>query len=125
MNYCLSKAELFALTDSIFYNKTMQDPNLEVLIEKAKTWDISLYCLVYFFSMILENKLNNNESIRTIIEDFYGLDNLFYVIIQDFDTDFIDFLLKNKREKDIPLEDELIQLQNKLADNKYGRNFRF
>ena len=75
--------------------------------------------------MILEKKLNTGQSIENLINNFYLLENLFYSLIQEFDYNYIDHLIRNTREKVLSLEEELIRLQINMAEHNYDKTIRF
>jgi len=125
MHHCLSKIELQKVTDHKLANIEFHDHSIKILLEKAENWEISLGFLTYFYSMIIEKKLNDGEGIVDLIDKFYLLENSLYVIIQEFDNNFVDHLIRNIREKELTLEDELIRLQTNLAEYNYDKSLRF
>lgn len=125
MHYCLSKEELNEVVNHKLLEKKICDHPLELILEKAENWEISFGCLTYFFSMILEKKINSSEKIGNLIEDFFLLENSLYALIQEFDYTFIDHLIRNMREKELSLEDELIRLQTTFSEYNYDQTLRF
>ena len=75
--------------------------------------------------MILEKKLKNSENLFNVINEFYLLENIIYIIIQEFDNKFVDHLIRNIRENGLTVEDELIRLQTNIAEYDYDQALRF
>ncbi len=125
MHHCLSKLELQEIINHKISNIKIHDHSIKLLLEKAENWEISLGCLTYFFSMIIEKKLNNGENLLNLVDDFFLLENSMYIIIQEFDYNFIGHLIRNIREKELTLEDELIRLQTNIAEYNYDKYIRF
>jgi hypothetical protein len=125
MHHCLSKSELYDIIDYKLLNKDKIDDANKILLEKAENWEISLDCLIYFFSMLIERKLNNSVNISNIINEFYLLDKSAFIVFQEFDTNFIENLIRNIREESLDLEDELIQLQINMDEHNYEKTLRF
>jgi len=125
MHHCLTKIELkeiinYKLIDTKIYNNS-----IKILLKKAENWEISLGCLSYFFSMILEKKLHDGEKLYNLIDDFFHMENSLNIFIQEFDNNFIVHLIRNIREKELTLEDELIRIQTNISEYNYDQSIRF
>ncbi len=124
MHYCLSIDQLKEFISHKLLDEQIDDASLITLLDRAKNWEVSLGFLVYFFSCILEKRVNSDHNIENLIDDFYKLDHIMNARIQGFDHEFIAHLIRNIREKELTLEDELIRLQTNLAEYNYDKIIR-
>ena len=127
MNICLSKEEFEKIVDSKSnLNKLGDEDNLlKLLIDNAQNWLDKLVGLNYFLSQILERKLKRNISCDKLIEIVYGLPEEMWFIIQEFDINFVDYMMRCEYRFNLSLEERLIELQNDLDEYRYGRSFRY
>jgi hypothetical protein len=125
MHYCLNKEQLRQFVDFIADDVNIEDGNLRLLVENAASWQDELGCLTYLFSMILERKGKQGEDCERLIALFYRLAEQMYVDIQEFDYRFIEYLLKNIRNRELSLEEELIEIQNHLSEFRYEHTLRY
>jgi hypothetical protein len=125
MNHCLNRDELRKLIDFKVDDQIVEDESLKVLIENAIYWEDEIFGLNYFFSQILERKNKGGQDCLKLIEFFYALEDEMAFNIQEFDSTFIDYMLRNMRDQTLSLEDDLIRLQNNLSDYKYYGTLRY
>jgi hypothetical protein len=121
MHYCLNKEQLRQFVDFIANDLSIDDENLRLLVENAANWQDELGCLTYLFAMILERKGKQGEDCERLIGLFYRLTEQMYVDIQEFDYRFIEELLRNIRNKELSLEEELIEIQNHISEYRFKR----
>lgn len=125
MHHCLSICELKEVIYFKLLGQPIQNTMINSLVDEAENWEVSLGCLVYFFSCILEKRVNSDEEVENLIRDFFELDSSLHILIQEFDNNFIDHLIRNTREKELMLEDELIRIQTNIAEFNYDKTLRF
>lgn len=125
MTHCLSKQELTEIIDHIVYKKTMNDDELKTLFECAQCWQDQLICLSYLLSMILEKKQKDGGDRQRVIDKIYRLPDELFLFIQEFDSDFVHYMLRHTRNNSLSLEEDLVLLQNELAEHRYDKAIRY
>ena len=60
-----------------------------------------------------------------LIESFYNLENQIFFDIQELDSEFVNFMVRNSRDTDLTLEEQLISLLEKLSDHDYNQTLRY
>ncbi len=126
MNFhCLSKNDLESFLNNILHGAEIEDNILNILVENCRTYEGYLTGLTYFVAQIVDRRLKKSIHTSMFVSEVYQLQNHVAFEVQEFDNDFVDFLLRNKREKSLNLEEELIDIQNRISDHQYVKNFRF
>jgi len=123
MPFCLDRNELEKLIKAEIEKGDIEDDKLlELRIEYAKDWADQLIGFSYFLSKIFEKKLKQGKTIETlkeVLDQTYLLNESMWFEIQEFDERFVDFILRFERDSILSLEDDLVQLQNKLSRFEY------
>ena len=123
MPFCLDRNELEKLIKAEIEKGDIEDDKLlELRIEYAKDWADQLIGFSYFLSKIFEKKLKQGKTIGTlkeVLDQTYLLNESMWFEIQEFDERFVDFILRFERDSILSLEDDLVQLQNKLSRFEY------
>ena len=125
MTYCLNRLELTEIIDHIVNKKTMNDDELKELFESAQYWQDQLICLSYLLSIILERKQKDGENCQKVIDEIYRLPDELFIFIQEFDSDFVDYMLRHTRNSSLSLVDDLVLLQNNMAKHLYDKTIRY
>lgn len=123
MPFCLDREELEKLIKAEIEKGDIEDDKLlELRIEHAKNWADQLIGFSYFLSKIFEKKIKQGKTIEIlneILDQTYLLNESMWFEIQEFDEKFVDFILRFERDSILSLEDDLVQLQNKLSRFEY------
>ena len=126
MPRCLTREELEKLIAMEIENSIDWEEKkiLELLIENAKNWSDQLTGFSYFLSKIFEKKLKEGqtyEDLVVVLDKTYQLQESMWLEIQEFDQDFMNYILKSEsgRDRSLSLEDQLIQSQEKLSRHEY------
>lgn len=125
MYYCMNREELRQFIDFKAHHKTVDNDELLNWIENALYWQDELGCLTYLFAHILEKKAKNGENCQELIEQFYQLPEQMYFSIQAFDSNYIEYLLQNTRNRSVSLEEDLVRLQNAMSEYQYEQTLRY
>lgn len=125
MHHCLSKDELQQLLDLKADNVAIETDELRKRIELADNWQEEIGALTYLFSHILERRARGSHDCAGFIRKLYELPEVMSLYIQEFDSDFVEYMLANIRDKSLSLEEELIGLQNRMREYNYERTVRY
>lgn len=125
MHYCLSKQQMAEFLDYIVNNNHMTDDSLSAVVEGARIWQDQLICFSYLFSMILEKKAKGGIDCHSDIEKLYELPEELCLSIQEFDSEFVRYMLGNLRNDSLSLEEDLVQLQTSLSEHFYDKTIRY
>ncbi len=127
MHYCLSKEELEKLIElkaNSIDRLNDEDGYLSLWIDNAENWRDELTGLSYFLSKILEIKLKKGIDCQNLIRLIHELPDQMWLHLQQFDIEFVQYMLAHVRTSELPLEENLIELQNGLGEHQYGSAFR-
>jgi hypothetical protein len=125
MHHCLSKDELKQFLDLKVNNVAITTEDLRLWIDLADNWQDELGALTYFLSHILERRVKDGLDCVGLIRIFYALPEVTWLHIQEFDSKFIDYMLRNLRDKRRNLEEELMDLQNRFREYNYERTLHY
>ncbi|MCK4817531.1 hypothetical protein KA005_17315 [bacterium] len=127
MNKCLNKEEFEKLIDlkAKLNDLDEEDYLLSIMIDNAENWQDKLVGLSYFLSQILERKLKKNIGCDSLIKLVYSLPDEMWFSIQEFDVNFIDYMMSCEHKPGLSLEERLIETQYDLDEYRYGRTFRY
>ncbi len=125
MHYCMNKEELRQFLDYQLHHREVSNEELRKWIDQAENWEDELGCLAYLFAEILEKQAKLGVNCQPLIELLYQLPEQMNLSIQEFDSDFVEYLLRNTREPGLSLEEELVRLQNGLRERRYDKTLRY
>lgn len=123
MYYCLSKKELNEILEHFIEKKDL-DHILHLRLINAQNWQEELGVLNYLFSQLIIRKVKKKDDDYSFIDFLYNLPSKIYLSIEEFNWQFIQFMMKNKRDKSITLEEELLGIQNKWANYEFDSIIR-
>jgi len=120
MQYCLNKRELDLLVDND-WNLPEDDEfvNLALIQNQCKSWELEMICFSYFLSQTLERKSKTGADCQAILRKTFEHSSDMWLLIQQFDLKFINYIFRYVRDKNMELEDELIEAQIKLGQHIY------
>ncbi len=123
MPFCLKKEELEKLITAVIEKgDPAGDKSLELWIDHAVNWFDNLTGFTYFLAKLFEKKLKQGKTTEFLLEELdqvYLLPESMWFVLQEFDQDFIRYLLNSERDSILSLEDDLVQVQNKLSGFEY------
>jgi len=128
MHHCMNREELRQFIEFKTDQRIVENNALQVLIDGAESWQDELCCLNYLFSQVLERRLkkgNDHQAEQECINMLYQLSEHMSLCIQELDSEFVDYMLKCVRDRSLSLEEELIQIQNKLGEHSYDSTLRY
>ena len=119
--YCMNKAELKSFIAYKSVGTEVADSSLRIRIDEAEWWSGELGALAYSFSHLLENfAKQGGYNCKELITLLYALTNSMNFTLHECDVDFVKFMLRNLRDRDIELTNELVELQSHLVKHEYG-----
>ena len=123
MKYTLTKDQLTCFIRNNWNRQEISkegDDEIMALFDGATNWFFELVCHTYFASQILERIYRSGENPSSWLNILFEQPYKRWLTLQEFDEDFITFLFVNARNKNISLDDNLLELQNMLNDHHYG-----
>ncbi len=120
MQRCLSKRELDLLVDNNWsLSGDDESDNLVQLLDQCESWENELICFSYFLSQTLERKAKTGMDCQVTLRQTFQKSSEMWLTIQQFDAKFIKYLFRNVRDRNVTLEDGLIEVQTKLGQHIY------
>jgi hypothetical protein len=125
-SYCMNKDELNLFIENALYGREIEDPHVLALIQNSSNWLIKSQGLTYFLGRIIQKKINNSALKEDYIESVYKLQDLMFFDLNEFEGNFIDFVLQHDRtfESNTTLDEILNFLHNNYSENNYDRIIR-
>jgi hypothetical protein len=123
--YCLNKKELKELMDLRVLEIAIEDEALAIRLEAAELWQEELSSLTYLLSHIVEGHKKRSDDSAEYVDAFYALEDQMLFKIQECDHPFIAYMLINKRNPSLSLEEELVELQVGMSEYRYGKTLRY
>ena len=121
--HCLSKEELGELIEDVFENSNHSSMSLRLLALEFDTQLIGLSLFLVYFLLRSREEKTPDELLR-IISSFNSLENEMYFSKEDSGPEFLDFLLRSEREKNLTLEEQLVSLTNRYYRFDYEKTLR-
>jgi hypothetical protein len=125
VHYCLNREELKQLLDFKTDSVVLESGLLSNRIANAENWQDELCGITYLFSKILEKRLKDGSDCNYLIDVLYSLEEEMWFHVQECDTNFIEYMLRNIRTIGLSLDEELIELQSKIGNHMYERALRY
>lgn len=121
----MNKEELSQFIDFKTIGKAIELTDLGLWIESSHNWQVELGCLNYLFAQILERKLQENVECSDTICFLYDLVDQMYLRIHECQYEFVEYMLRSLRQLDLSLEEELVNLHNKMCEHIYAQYLRY
>jgi hypothetical protein len=121
MHYCMNKEELAQFIDFEYSGKQVQSKELSKLIESSQSWQDELGFMNYLFAKVLSKKVKQKfDNCSGLIALLNPLQEQMYIQIHQCDHIFVDYMIRFNRDRNVPLEEQLIQFHNHMREYKYG-----
>ena len=118
--YCLTAQEIKYFLSYYLEKIECPDSNLNLMIELAKGWEITLICLNIFVARYID--ILNDGDRR--LELLYELEHL-SLEIQEGGQCFVEYMLHHQRNSNQTLDDAMIEIQTGLSGHNYERTLRY
>ncbi len=120
MQHCLSKEEIDTLVNN---NWNVDDDNefrdLNLLLSQCKIWENEMVLFPYFLSQVLERRSKMGNDCSSIIQQVFEMPSTMLLSIQGFDAKFIKYIFYYLRDRNLTLQEELIDVQSKFGQHVY------
>jgi hypothetical protein len=125
MKRCLNRKELEDFTEYAVNDKSIEEEELKTLIHNSESWvkGYEVILLNYLLSKIIQQRLNKRYSCSKFPEIIYQKRDCMSLQIQEFDSVFIDHLMCEINTNGT-LEENLIELQQRISNYRYGKKLR-
>jgi hypothetical protein len=124
MYYCLNKDELGNLIQYKANDAEIENESLRSRIDDSECWRGRLGSLTYLFSQILERPSKEGEDCLRLITILYGLPDSMEFALHECGSGFVDFMLSNIRNRELSLEEDLVEVQTHRGRYEYGTTIR-
>lgn len=124
---CINRQELYYLLElkRKKIGRSKLDAEIFYKFEEAENWELQLDIINYFVAQLLERK-HKVETKLELVELIYRLhsNNELWIEIEEFDFNFIDYLMSHIRDKALNLEENIIDLKDKYTNHDYRQIIR-
>ena len=80
--------------------------------------------LTYLLVQILVRLRRQDQPIKSVVSDFFDLPNKLWFAVEEFDLDFLDYMLINMRDQRLALEDDIVDIVTNMRRHRYGDTLR-
>ena len=74
--------------------------------------------------LLLRRKKSGEDALK-LLDALYALDTTMWITIQEMDSEFVSFMLRNLSDSSIDLEEQLGTLQSRLMSFDYDSSLRY
>jgi hypothetical protein len=125
MKSCLSQQELANLLEYKMEGCIIDEESLASRIALAESWTEPIGAITYLLARITESQGTKGYDCNPIIDCFYNMVDSMYFKIQELDPNFISCLVQTLRDSANTLEEELVDLQDKILNHNYAHIIRY
>jgi len=126
MHYCLNREQLQQLLDLKMAGTPVEDAALRCMIDGAENWQDEVGVHNYLVCLILCSRLRAGRECQRLVERLYELPDEMYLYIQELESGFVEYVLKNLRSTSrCSIEDDLVELQLAWRDYRYDATIRY
>lgn len=93
--------------------------HLRTWVDSSHNWQVELGFLNYLFVRVLERTKRASLDCQQYIDCLYDLEDTMYIRIHEFDHEFIDYMSLCVRQNTLSLEEELVNLHNRMCEYIY------
>ena len=123
MGRCLNRVELTRVVQCLLDGTRPYE-------EGNRAWDEldvgeeELVGLTYFLAQILVRPALREQVLDNTISEFFELPDRMWFAVEEFGTEFIDYMLVNPRDQALELEDDLVELVTNMRRQRYEHTLR-
>jgi len=120
LRYCLSREEISRFLEIEIAESVLYDDEVKFrdLLDMCCTWEAELICLTSLLSIALERQQRIPTDVNDILKKFYALRDIkgMNLTIEELDKTFVTYMLTFPRSNDSSLEEELLEIRQRLSD---------
>ena len=125
MSHCLTKSELAEILARATASEGRIYEQISAWYDMADAWEEEIVGLNYFVAQIAMSTKNHGGDHDGIIAKHFHLDEEMWFTQEDFGFEYVDYLMRHTRDTSLSLEDELVQLRDRLGEYGYEHTLRF
>lgn len=120
--HCLNKVEMRSLIDYCVSRTPITDEYLAKCVEHAEAWAYEIIGMNYIFAHLLERARRDGHDTKVLLDSFYQIESSgrMFFHIQELNGDFLEFMLRTISDRNLTLEEKLVEIQTKLSARQYG-----
>ncbi|WP_417386018.1 hypothetical protein [Gimesia sp.] len=122
MGRCLLKEELSEFISEVSSGNLKADS----WASRSSSWELEIVGLNYILIQILLSMGHDTTARNQVIVDYFNLicSSSCWFTEEEFNSQFIGLLLSQIRDRSQTLEEEIVELREKISDHKYDRAIR-
>ena len=124
-NYVLDRDSLDEFLDCLLDDKQSINLELNALIEECTYSTSFIFSNNYFFSKNIQRKIIKAVYPENYLHNVYNLQTDRAFFIEEFNRDFISFLISHISNLEIDLDSQLKEIQEDFVNSNYGKQIRY
>lgn len=125
MYFCLNREELKILIDSTLDSIQVNEKYLKKIIEDSSSWLCTLGVVNYSFALFLEQKKKLYLDRIEFVQHLYSIDQYMDFQIHEIEKPLVDFMMSDIPDRQLTLEENLIDLQKRFYNHDYSKSIRY
>lgn len=123
MGHCLSKSELADFINESAGNST----EYTSWYSHANSWGDETIGMNYFVVQIVLAHIKDGHSGDDLISRYFALNEheSIWFTQEELSHDFVEYMMMNTRDRSVSLEEELIDLRERMGNYKYDQTIRY
>lgn len=121
---CLTVDELEELITAGSTAADQEGSPLSSLAKLSEDWEVELIGATYFLTQVVLRRASSDQRWHDLLEAFESLTDRMWFTIEQMDVDFVDFILRNRRESELTLQENLIRCIESMRDYRYEKTVR-
>ena len=123
MGWCLNRAELTRVVECVLDGTGLHEEGSGAWGEHD-VWEEEVVGLTYFLAQILVRPAIREQVLDNTISEFFELPDRMWFAVEEFSTEFIDYMLVNPRDRALPLEDDIVEIVTNMRRHRYEHTLR-
>ena len=123
--FCLAFEELEQAIDHFLDGTSIVDSELRTRIELSVAYCIALGGLSYLLTRIIDRRQKRAHFPTDFVDLVYKVSDRARFDVEEFDAEFVDYLVRSPRNESLSIEEDLVDIQNRLRSHRYVYNYRF
>ena len=123
MSCCLDREELTRMILCLLKGASLEEAEIQAWAE-GDACEEEVIGLTYLLVQVLVRMKRQGQAVDKAIPDFFDPPNRMWFAVEEFGSDFIEYMLRNSRDHCMSLEEDVVEIVTKMRRHQYGHTLR-
>jgi hypothetical protein len=123
MSCCLNREELTRVILCLLKDAALEEAEIQAWAE-GDACEEEVVGLAYLLVQVLTRMKRQGQTVDRAISEFFDLPNRMWFAVEEFGSDFVEYMLRNSRDRSMSLEDDIVEIVTKMRRHQYGHTLR-